>query len=62
MSRTALVFSLPAPAVATHEAWSWEQYLKEQEAVAAPVELFSKVNKSLKVLQFCRESTLKRIH
>ncbi|KAM9055314.1 lethal(3)malignant brain tumor-like protein 4 isoform 2-T2 [Megaptera novaeangliae] len=32
-----------APAVATREAWSWEQYLKEQEAVAAPVELFSKV-------------------
>ncbi|KAB0405422.1 hypothetical protein E2I00_018928 [Balaenoptera physalus] len=31
-----------APAVATREAWSWEQYLKEQEAVAAPVELFSK--------------------
>ncbi|XP_051707367.2 lethal(3)malignant brain tumor-like protein 4 isoform X2 [Oryctolagus cuniculus] len=25
-----------------HEAWSWEQYLQEQKAIAAPVELFSK--------------------
>ncbi|XP_008575115.1 PREDICTED: lethal(3)malignant brain tumor-like protein 4 [Galeopterus variegatus] len=28
--------------VAAQEAWSWEQYLKEQKAIAAPVELFSK--------------------
>uniref|UniRef100_H0WTP8 L3MBTL histone methyl-lysine binding protein 4 n=1 Tax=Otolemur garnettii TaxID=30611 RepID=H0WTP8_OTOGA len=27
---------------ATQEAWSWERYLREQKAVAAPVELFSK--------------------
>nr|XP_040126451.1 lethal(3)malignant brain tumor-like protein 4 [Ictidomys tridecemlineatus] len=31
-----------APSVATQESWSWEQYLKEQNAIAAPVELFSK--------------------
>nr|XP_015095466.1 lethal(3)malignant brain tumor-like protein 4 isoform X1 [Vicugna pacos]XP_031546086.1 lethal(3)malignant brain tumor-like protein 4 isoform X1 [Vicugna pacos] len=31
-----------APTAAAREAWSWEQYLQEQEAVAAPVELFSK--------------------
>ncbi|XP_008832926.1 lethal(3)malignant brain tumor-like protein 4 [Nannospalax galili] len=37
-----LVFSLLVPSVATQETWSWEQYLKEWNAVAAPVELFSK--------------------
>ncbi|XP_042765858.1 lethal(3)malignant brain tumor-like protein 4 isoform X8 [Panthera leo] len=30
------------PSVAAQEAWSWEQYLTEQKAIAAPVELFSK--------------------
>ncbi|XP_031224514.1 lethal(3)malignant brain tumor-like protein 4 isoform X2 [Mastomys coucha] len=28
--------------VTTQETWSWEQYLREENAVAAPVELFSK--------------------
>uniref|UniRef100_A0A8C9PZR8 L3MBTL histone methyl-lysine binding protein 4 n=1 Tax=Spermophilus dauricus TaxID=99837 RepID=A0A8C9PZR8_SPEDA len=40
-SRKPCVF-FPAPSVATQESWSWEQYLKEQNAIAAPVELFSK--------------------
>ncbi|XP_065390263.1 lethal(3)malignant brain tumor-like protein 4 isoform X7 [Macaca fascicularis] len=31
-----------APSAAAQGAWSWEWYLKEQKAVAAPVELFSK--------------------
>ncbi|XP_012882589.1 PREDICTED: lethal(3)malignant brain tumor-like protein 4 [Dipodomys ordii] len=40
-------FCLPSlracsPSTATQKAWSWEQYLKEQKATAAPVELFSK--------------------
>ncbi|XP_054099955.2 lethal(3)malignant brain tumor-like protein 4 isoform X4 [Callithrix jacchus] len=30
------------PSAAAQGAWSWEWYLKEQKAVAAPVELFSK--------------------
>ncbi|XP_076405944.1 lethal(3)malignant brain tumor-like protein 4 isoform X2 [Peromyscus maniculatus bairdii] len=30
------------PSVTAGETWSWEQYLKESSAVAAPVELFSK--------------------
>ncbi|XP_055466097.1 lethal(3)malignant brain tumor-like protein 4 [Psammomys obesus] len=30
------------PCVTTQETWSWDQYLKEWNAVAAPVELFSK--------------------
>uniref|UniRef100_A0A2K6GLU4 SAM domain-containing protein n=1 Tax=Propithecus coquereli TaxID=379532 RepID=A0A2K6GLU4_PROCO len=30
------------PSAAAQEAWSWERYLKEQKAIAAPVELFSK--------------------
>ncbi|XP_030893165.1 lethal(3)malignant brain tumor-like protein 4 [Leptonychotes weddellii] len=30
------------PSVTAQEAWSWEQYLTEQKATAAPVELFSK--------------------
>uniref|UniRef100_A0A2K6EKM7 SAM domain-containing protein n=1 Tax=Propithecus coquereli TaxID=379532 RepID=A0A2K6EKM7_PROCO len=30
------------PSAAAQETWSWEQYLKEQKAITAPVELFSK--------------------
>ncbi|XP_069324354.1 lethal(3)malignant brain tumor-like protein 4 isoform X1 [Eulemur rufifrons] len=30
------------PSAAQEASWSWERYLKEQKAVAAPVELFSK--------------------
>ncbi|KAM5219561.1 LOW QUALITY PROTEIN: lethal(3)malignant brain tumor-like protein 4 [Hipposideros larvatus] len=30
------------PSAAAQDTWSWEQYLKEQKAVATPVELFSK--------------------
>jgi hypothetical protein len=38
------LFSFAVPSAVAQEAWSWEQYLKEQKAVAAPVELFSKVS------------------
>ncbi|XP_029778541.1 lethal(3)malignant brain tumor-like protein 4 isoform X3 [Suricata suricatta] len=40
--REAATPSSHGSSVAAQEAWSWEQYLTEQKAVAAPVELFSK--------------------
>lgn len=36
------VFS-PVPSATAQDTWSWDQYLKEQNASAAPIELFSQV-------------------
>lgn len=46
VSRKVIVFCLffpPVPSAAAQDTWSWGQYLKEQKAIAAPVELFSQV-------------------